>query len=66
MKSKTITNLDHAQLSRKKAKADIMSFAGTLSERSAVGITNIIEELSTKVDRDFFERINNHDKGNQI
>ena len=43
-----------------------MTFAGTFSERSAVGITSSIEELRTKVDRDFFERTNNHDRGHQI
>ena len=66
MKSKTITISDHTQLSRKNARVDIMTFAGTFSERSAVGITSSIEELRTKVDRDFFERTNNHDRGYQI
>ena len=66
MKSKTITISDHAQLSRKKVKAGIMTFAGTLSERSVVEITRSIEKLRTKVDRDFFERTNNHDRRYQI
>ena len=58
MKSKTITNSDHTQLSRTNARIDIMTFAGTLSERSAVDITHSIEKLRTKVDKDFYERTN--------
>ena len=60
-----IVRMEH-QLSRKKAKADIMTFAGTLSERSAAEITRTIKELRTKVDRDFFEQTNNHDRRYQI
>ena len=50
-----IVRMEH-QLSRKKARTDIMTFAGVLSERSAVGITHAIEKLRTKVDMDFFEQ----------
>ena len=50
-----IVRIEH-QLSRKKARTDIMPFAGVLSERSAVEITHAIEKLRTKVDMDFFEQ----------
>ena len=66
MKSKTITISDHTQSSRKNSRVDIMTFAGTLSEISAVEITRSIKKLRTKVDMDFFERTNNNDRANQI
>ncbi|MDO9517692.1 MAG: antitoxin VapB family protein [Methanosarcinaceae archaeon] len=50
-----IVRMEH-QLSRKKASVEIMNFAGVLSERSAVEITHAIEELRTKVDREFIEQ----------
>ena len=50
-----IVRMEH-QLTRKKAKANIMTFAGILSAGSAAEITRTIEELRTKVDRDFFEQ----------
>ena len=50
-----IVRMEH-QLSRKKARTDIMTFAGVLSEKSAVEITHAIEKLRTKVDMDFFEQ----------